>query len=91
MSLTETISQIEQLSPEDFKSLKEYLEKRDENGGILYKVRDGWTTPNQQIWWLSEDGPEPCIAGGPDHVRNVLEYPSAYSIARPNYRIVYED
>lgn len=91
MSLNRTISQIEQLSPEDFKSLEQYLEKRKGTSSVLFKVRDGWVTADQQVWWWSEEGPQACNAGDLDHARNMREYPDVYSIKEPSYRIVYEE
>jgi len=91
MSLTEVISKIEQLSTDDIKSLEEYLQKRKESNGVLYKVRDGWVNANQQIWWLSEGGPVACTAGDSSHTGNVRVYPTSYSIKEPSYRIVYDD
>lgn len=51
-------------------------------------VRGGDVTKNTMVWWLGEEGPEQVLAE--DDWDNIYEYPNAYSIQEPIYKVVYE-
>ncbi len=58
------------------------------------KVRDGTARAGDTVWWSAEDGPEKFVFGYNNetraHLRNMHEYPRAYSLAEPRYKIIYE-
>lgn len=54
-------------------------------------VRDGVVTKTSEVWWRFEDGPVKVVAGHPGHWNNIRNFPSAYQLTRPSFRIEYED
>ncbi|MNK14273.1 hypothetical protein D3C87_323730 [compost metagenome] len=56
-----------------------------------FKVKDGFVTQNESIWWHSSHGPEQVTVATRDHRQNVLSYPDCYSIRKPYYKVEYLD
>ena len=75
-----TKEQIEELSQVFGLDIKSSVEE-------MFKVRDGYVSIGDMVWWHSEDGPKydkVCT-----QVRNIKKYPEYYSINKPEYAIEY--
>lgn len=51
------------------------------------KIRDGYVSLTDKVWWRSADGPQQVVAG--NHLINIGEYPGLYSIQKPEIKITY--
>lgn len=59
---------------------------------IMLKVKDGFVKIGDKCWWRCEDGPQEfTVEEDNDHWDNMLKYPNAYQIEKPNYVISYVD
>lgn len=52
-----------------------------------FPVRDGYVTEDDKVWWRCENGPEHVLVK--QHMHDLLEFPQAYQLARPQTKIVY--
>ena len=50
------------------------------------KVRDGFVSTEDKVWWHCADGLELVLVD--DHIWNIEDYPRLYSINKPEYRKV---
>jgi hypothetical protein len=77
-----------QLTPEQIDQIAKTfgLERK----GEVLPVRDGFVTPETEVWWRGGKGPKQVIAQRDWH--NITAFPSFYQLAEPIVRhCVYED
>lgn len=58
--------------------------------GII-PVRDGHITEGDKVWWRSINGPEQVNSSGDEHRQNIINYPNAYQISKPQTTVTYSD
>jgi hypothetical protein len=54
----------------------------------VLKVSDGFVKNSSKIWWKYNFGPEHVKAS--EHWDNIKDYPDAYSVKEPKYKVVYD-
>ena len=65
-------------TPEQLQELEERFNLRPKT-----KVRDGFISRGDFVWWRGECGPEHVSSSNGSHWGNMLEYPNVYQIAKP--------
>lgn len=51
------------------------------------KVRDGFVSPDDVVWWWCENGPQKVSVS--IHMDNIKEFPNVYSIKEPRTKVQY--
>lgn len=59
--------------------------------GKTLPVKDGVVAQDTMVWWLGDCGPEYVRAGDGTHWHNISKYPYVYQLARPKYKVEYQD
>lgn len=76
---------------------KEQLQEMETRYGLkavydeILEVRDGVVNKDSMVWWRCEHGPEYVRASSSNHWENIRNYPNAYQLAEPDYKITYKD
>ena len=74
---------------------KEQIEELSQVFGIeikpsvegMFKVRDGYVSIDDMVWWHSNEGPE--YDRVLTQIENIKKYPEYYSIEKPEYTVKY--
>lgn len=55
------------------------------------KVRDGYISPGDMVWWRCNSGPQHVNSNAENHLANILDHPQVYQISEPIRKTIYVD